>query len=142
MTDEERILYVMLNLGIKVSSDGKVICTFEQFNELKKVLKEQYDIKLEDVLCVNQKETDNSTSELPSFFHFNTYPDGKARRRERRKQERMKKKKKHVYNNDSRNKFDDGMSELIKLINREKCGAMKLSSDFNEPYNGICKECE
>ena len=91
MTDEERVLYVMLNLGIKVSIDGKITTTIGQLNELQRILKDKYGIKLEDVLCVNQNETDTSTSELPSFIHFNKPTDCKAKRRERRIKERMKK---------------------------------------------------
>ena len=94
MTDEEKALYVMLNLGIKVSMDGKITATMEQLNELQRILKEEYDIEIEDVLCEKQNKTSIPICEPPALINCSTPPDGKARRRERRKQERMKNKRK------------------------------------------------
>lgn len=93
MNDAEKALYVMLNLGIKVSIEGKITATIEQLNEFKRILKEEYDIKLEDVLCVDQNKTSIPICEPPALINCSTHPDGKARRRERRRQERIKSKK-------------------------------------------------
>lgn len=32
--------------------------------------------------------------------------------------------------------------ELLSEWQCEKCGKIKMSSEFSKPYNGICKECE
>lgn len=90
MTNKEIVLYVMLNLGIKVSIEGKITATFEQLNELQRILKEEYGIKLEEVLCENQNKTSIPICEPPALINCSTPPDGKARRRERRRQERLK----------------------------------------------------
>lgn len=118
MIDEERIVHIMLNLGIKVNFfDGRIIATFKQFDELQRILKDKYGIKLEDALRVNQNETDTSTSKLSSFIHFNKPTDGKAKRRERRRKECIKNKKKikHIYNNDGLN-FDECISKQMEYL--------------------------
>lgn len=84
----------MFNLGIKVSMEGKITATIGQLNELQRILKEEYGIKLEEVLCENQNRTSIPFCEPPALINCSTQPDGKARRRERRKQERMKNKRK------------------------------------------------
>ena len=90
MTDEEKVLYVMFNLCIKVSMEGKITDTIGQLNELQMILKEEYGIKLEEVLCENQNITSIPFCKPPALINCSVPPDGKARRRERRKQERIK----------------------------------------------------
>lgn len=89
MANAEITLSTILKLGIKVSIDGKIMCTFEQFKELQKVLKEQYDIEFNQELLEDKRK---SKENIPILETYGKPLDGKARRRERRKQERIKNK--------------------------------------------------
>ena len=90
MTDAEITLLTMLKFGIKVSIDGKITGKFEQFEELQKVLKEQYDIEFNQELFEDKRKPKEN---IPILETYEKPLDGKAKHRERRKQERIKNKR-------------------------------------------------
>lgn len=98
MNEKEKVLKTIFALGGKISEDGNVQMSCEQWSELKRIMKDEYGIE------IHPKQSDESERlrtamheyvlSAPPVLECGPYLDGKAKRRKRRKQERMKLKKK------------------------------------------------
>lgn len=84
----------MLKLGMRISIDGKVEANIKQFNELQRILKEEYEIEFNQNLLEEDLTNYKIITKKPVLEPYGTPPDGKAKRRERRKQERIRNKRK------------------------------------------------
>lgn len=99
MNKKEKVLKTIFALGGKISEDGNVQMSCEQWSELKRIMKDEYGIEIHakqnDDLERLQTAIHEYVLSAPPVLKCGPYLDGKAKRRERRKQERLKLKKKY-----------------------------------------------